>query len=465
MIWIHWIKEVVKLEEAFSRKKTFFWAVLVLIGMTINSEFLGVTSFVRCTFLNPIYYPRIIAFFHSSSINLEFLTRLWCKNCIFVLQKFLVVINERYVFAIDGIYAPKEGRKMPGVKSLYQSSQNNSKPEYIMGHVCQMIGVIVKGLDHYFLVPLVIRMFGGIKDSQGKIQNTYDVALILMSFLKELGKSAYILSDAYYAVGKMFLHVLSQYYHIICKIKINAVAYEEPSQPTKKRGRPKLYGDKVILRTLFKDLSVFEDSEILIYGKKEKIKFLQKDLIVKSLKRKVRFCLVCSPERKRKIILLTTDLSLPPEELIKAYSYRFKIESCFREFVHTFHAFMYRFWSKCLDRVKHKDSAQDISHKTETEQKKILNKITAYQIFLQLVVIAQGLIRYLALIMPQEIFSKSNFWMRTQRLDRPPSGIIVQAMLRNSFSDFCASKTIDHPFMKFLQNKQLKLRSPPIDDS
>ena len=209
MIWIHWIKEVVKLEEAFSRKKTFFWAVLVLIGMTINSEFLGVTSFVRCTFLNPIYYPRIIAFFHSSSINLEFLTRLWCKNCIFVLQKFLVVINERYVFAIDGIYAPKEGRKMPGVKSLYQSSQNNSKPEYIMGHVCQMIGVIVKGLDHYFLVPLVIRMFGGIKDSQGKIQNTYDVALILMSFLKELGKSAYILSDAYYAVGKMFLHVLS----------------------------------------------------------------------------------------------------------------------------------------------------------------------------------------------------------------------------------------------------------------
>lgn len=461
MIWILWIEEVVKLQKAFSRKKTFYWAILTLMGMTINVEPAGVTSFIRCILLNPYYYPRMLALFHSSSINLETLTKLWCKNCISVLKNFLVTVNDRYVFAIDGIHAPKEGRRMPGVKSIYQTSENNSKPTYIMGHSCQMLGVIAKTLSGYVLVPLVMRIFGGIKNNQGEIENTYDCAFYLMKFLI-LEKPAYILSDAYYAVKKIFDYTVSQKNDIICKIKINAVGYLDPLPTTDqtRRGRPRLYGEKVILRNYFQTLDKFRDTEVYIYGKKEKVKILSLVLIMKSLKRKVQYCLVASPSGK-KIILVSTDLNISPEQIIEAYALRFKIENCFRQFVHTLNGFMYRFWSKYSDKIKRKSPAQTICNKNQIEQKSILNKIRAYQIFLQLAVIAQGLIRCLAILKTEYIFANSNVWLRTQRRDRVPSDMIVQAILKKSFPEFCGSSDFEPAFMKFLKNKQQKPNPPP----
>ena len=90
MIWILWMEQVVKLEKAFSRKKTFYWAISVLMAMTINLESLGVTSFIRCTLIDPFYYSRIIAFFHSTSINLKSLTEIWCDHCFLIFKNFFL---------------------------------------------------------------------------------------------------------------------------------------------------------------------------------------------------------------------------------------------------------------------------------------------------------------------------------------------------------------------------------------
>ncbi len=464
MIWLAWIKEVVKLESAFSRKQTFFWAILVLISMTINTDPSGITSFIRCLKLHPSYYPRILGLFNSSSINLEFLTTRWCKICFSVSDKFLVTVDDKFIFPVDTIYAPKEGTKMPGVKSLYQSSENNSKPRYIMGHACQMIGVIAKGrgLGNYFLIPLVMRIFGGIKNKNGKIENTYDCAAHLMSFLSSINKTGYIVADAYYCVKKMFLHTLNQGMDIVCRLKINAVAYEEPSAK-EGRGRPRLYGEKVILKSLFENLISFKEIEVFIYGKKEKVKVLTHHLIMRSLKQKVQYCLVIKGNTK--MILMTTNLGLSAEKIIEIYGLRFKIESCFRHFVHVLNGFMYKFWSKCLDKIRRKDSAQDISHKTEIEQKSILKKIRSYQIFLQFVVIAQGIIRCLALLYTDEIFASSTLWLRTQRRDRVPSDMVIRNLLRDSFFEFSASKDFDLPCLKFLREKQKKANSNEEDSS
>ncbi len=45
-----------------------------------------------------------------------------------------VMAGDHLVCLADGIKAPKEGRKMPGVKLLHQVCSGNTKPEYIMGH-------------------------------------------------------------------------------------------------------------------------------------------------------------------------------------------------------------------------------------------------------------------------------------------------------------------------------------------
>jgi hypothetical protein len=68
----------------------------------------------------------------STAVNLEMLLSLW----IFVVFKYfsgIVHINGRCVIAGDGIKIEKEGKKMPGVKLLHQSSESNNKADYIMG--------------------------------------------------------------------------------------------------------------------------------------------------------------------------------------------------------------------------------------------------------------------------------------------------------------------------------------------
>ena len=40
-----------------------------------------------------------------------------------------------HILVGDGVKQSKEGRRMPGVKKLFQESENSAKPEYIHGHM------------------------------------------------------------------------------------------------------------------------------------------------------------------------------------------------------------------------------------------------------------------------------------------------------------------------------------------
>jgi len=65
------------------------------------------------------------------------------------------------VFVADGIKIPKEGRKVPAVKKLFQQSENNSKPTFIFGHSFEALGLLVHGpLGHIACVPLLSRIQG-----------------------------------------------------------------------------------------------------------------------------------------------------------------------------------------------------------------------------------------------------------------------------------------------------------------
>jgi len=42
----------------------------------------------------------------------------------------------------DGLKVAKSGRKMPAVKKRHQTSDSNTKPEYIFGHSSQAVAAI-----------------------------------------------------------------------------------------------------------------------------------------------------------------------------------------------------------------------------------------------------------------------------------------------------------------------------------
>ena len=51
---------------------------------------------------------------------------------------------------------------MPGVKSLHQESENNSKAEYIMGQMCQSVGLLIQGSKSTFCCPLATEIHEGV---------------------------------------------------------------------------------------------------------------------------------------------------------------------------------------------------------------------------------------------------------------------------------------------------------------
>ena len=77
MLWRHWWNLVCQLRPACSRMRTFLWMMTALAGMTVRSDLLGVTSMVRALGLRPLYYDRILDFFHSSALDLDKLTHTW----------------------------------------------------------------------------------------------------------------------------------------------------------------------------------------------------------------------------------------------------------------------------------------------------------------------------------------------------------------------------------------------------
>ena len=218
-LWAVWWNAILLLRPAFSRLRTFMWFVTAVAGLTVRVELLGVTSIVRALNLRPRLYTKLLDHFHSSGVKLERLSALWAQV---VLQLFpgIVRVNNRLVLVGDGIKAPKRGKKMPAVKLLHQQSESNTKPEYIMGHSMQAVGLLVHAANSVFSVPLAVRIHEGLVWSNRDKRSLLDKMLGLLDILA-IEAPFYFVADAYYAAGKMVSGLLEQGNHLVTRVKSN----------------------------------------------------------------------------------------------------------------------------------------------------------------------------------------------------------------------------------------------------
>jgi hypothetical protein len=100
-------------------------------------------------------------------------------------------------------------------------------------------------------------------------------------------------------------------------------------------------------------------------------------------------------------ILVSTNLNLNPETIIRLYSYRFKIECTFRELKQVIGAFSYKFWSKSmpkLNRFKRKDELDAIDKIDDKKVKeRIISTLNAVEMYIMCSCIAMGLLQIIAL--------------------------------------------------------------------
>lgn len=439
-LWIIWLQSVHELRPACARLRTFAWMALALAGLCIRNDRLGVTSLVRSLNLDPSAYHRFLHLFHSNALDLEALTAAWLRLSVRLFGP--LEVDGALVVLADGVKAPKEGRKMPGVKSLHQESENNNKSPFIMGHSLQALSLLVQSrAGEVAAVPLTARIHEGLVFSNRDKRTLLDkLAAMLLANANHLGRRVLLIADAYYASGKVINPLLAKGHHLLTRARINTVAFECVAQPAiARRGRPRLYGKKVRLRDLARAKEGWLSAPSPIPGEKETIvKYRHADLLWRPVGKRVRFVIVQHPKRGT-IILMATDLTRAPLEILLLYSYRFKIEVGFRQAIQVLGAYAYHFWMKGLKPIRRRGKNQYLHRETEAYRKNVKRKMGAYHRYIQLGCIAQGLLLHLAVNHPRAVWAGFRSWLRTMNPGAPPSELVVSCALRESWPDFLAS--------------------------
>jgi len=424
--------------SCFTRKAAFHWFVIVIVGFYVRYDHNGLTSIIRWLSLTPICYDSLVHFFYSTCWSLDTLIPVWVM---WVLAHCpLMEFNGRILLIGDGIKIAKEGRRIPGVKSLHQDSNNNSKKASIWGHHFGVVGILVGSLLKAFCLPLRAEVHEGVNDlspSEGLNGEPPTIvtrmARLLLSIAKLTGRKCYATLDAYFAVGPSFLILKEQVneqgeqlVHLITRAKDNTVAHFVPKDGRK----PHKKKDLVKLMEMFDHPLAFTTAELILYGKATTITYCCVDLFWFPIDSLLRFVLV--QDGQQRFILMCSDLLLDPLTIIKIYGFRSKIEVMFAALKNLLGAFCYHFWTVSLPK-RLRRVAQNSSQITEATRQHLISTLTAIERFVNLALIALGILHFFSLKATTAVWQSYNGWLRTYSSTLPSEGVVKTVLATEFF--------------------------------
>jgi hypothetical protein len=442
---------LVKLRPVFSREATFEWFLLLLWGVLLNTQAPGVTSYLNALGLGEGYYHQALHWFHSSAFYIDDLCYCWGRwlseheSC--------HRLNGQRVYIGDGIKVGKEGRKMPGVKRLHQESGDVNKPEWIRGHYFSALGMLCSAGSALFAVPVILKLHDGIEGVQDEPTATLveKMARLCVEFM---ATGSYAILDAYYAAQEVLNCFRKRGLHLITRVRISTVAYAGFCRARSRQGggRPRKWSTPVKLCELFAPLDECVKVSLWLYGQTTTVYYQCFELYWDRPDVPVLFVLTQFANGQR-MILRSTDLNLSGQQVIEAYSWRFKIEVSFRTLVLLLGGFCYRFWLKSMETAIRWPQNLRLVDYPETFHSQVSRKIEAFERFINLNAIALGLLQILALEMPQHVWLHFPRWFRTLPDHGYPTEQIVRLSIQSLLSSHLARSRPHLLLTKLLASK------------
>jgi hypothetical protein len=426
---------IIEFQGCFNRQKTWEWFSRCIIGCIVRGDFRGVTSMASALKIKPELYTTMLRFFRSAAFTVE---ALYGKLIRLILVHALVMeIDSRIILLADHIKIAKEGQRMACIQKWYQESQNSGKAEYIEGHNFGIVSMLSKAGDRIRSIPVRAEIHESKAQTNGP-SIVEKMALMMGKTAQMAGKGAIGVCDAYF-FSKTMLETAGRFLdkkgkpllHIITRAKKNAAGFmpPPPNGSRCKRGRPRMYGKKISLAACFRTRKKdFSEKTMTLYRKEQSVRFLCLDLIWKPVRKTVRF--VLTEMNGKHFILMSSDTSLSPEQIIYLYSCRFKIEVMFDDLKNDLGGFRYHFWTKALP--KRKRGKGVIMPKNPKDQELVAKAKKAIEVYVCVHIIGMAILSLLAINQSRIIWDHYAGWLRTKRTEEPTI-MVVKAVITREY--------------------------------
>ena len=419
-------------QGVFSRRAAFVWFVAVFAGFVLRTDWLGVTSMIRALELSPALYPHLLHFFHASSWKGEDL--LPC--CVQWLGKneLMALRNGRVVIIGDESKVPQEGRRMPSVKTLRQTSETSSKPSFFRGHEWGFLGVLIGVGGKYFCAPAWASLSddkpmpeAGKRRKKSKKRKkaekdeprTAGIVKEASKLAFSLGLPAYLVLDAFYAAGTVFKAAAEVgNIFVVTRAKRNCTARipAAPSSGKRGQGRPRQFDGFVKVNSMYvSEAERFETRRAKVYGRDEEVRILARLLNWKVAGSLVLF--VLAETSHGRITLMCSDLNANPIDVLELYCHRSLIEVMFDNIKNLLGLMEYRFWSKHLEPQTRRPAKNGVRRES-TNQEATKRTLAAISNFLHIGLVLLVFLQALSCKFGSRVTEEADCWLRT-----PPGSV------------------------------------------